>query len=413
MKHMLMILVDAFRYDYLSEKNTPFLYSISKKYPCHPLQPILGYSDSIRATIFTGVYPEDHNYWGFYKYSPYTSPFKFFKKLSFLDAFPESSIKRVFRFGISKTVCKFLAISRDYSELSVQNIPFSVIDSFDYSLKKSMFSDGVFGDFPTLFDKLKENEIKFAYTDSSKFGWSYYFSSSEKVQDKLLAFISNLSQDTQFIFVYLHHLDHFAHRHGTNSDIFLNELKSVDKTIGLIINECKNKYNDLDIILFSDHGMADTTDFINFEWLKKEEGFGKDFLFVFDSTMVRLWYFNDKGKNIKNKFKELGYGHFLSKTEKEELHINFTHRDYGEDIYLLKPGYSIFPNFVSWLIPYAMHAYHPLEESQKGIAMFMGSELGNIKRDNEPVHLIEFMPTVLDYFNLEVPLMCTSKSLMR
>jgi hypothetical protein len=413
MKNLLVILIDAFRYDYLSSEDTPFLHSIARKNPCLPLQPILGYSDSIRATIFTGVYPEDHNYWGFYKYSPETSPFRFFKRLSPLDAFPDCFIKRGFRFGISKTICKLLAKSKGYSELNIQNIPFGVIDFFDYTLKNSMFSEGVFGDFPTIFDILKNNEVKSAHIDSSKFGWSNYFSSIKKVQDQLLSFISNLGDDVQFIFVYLHHLDHFAHRHNTKSQEFMNELKCVDETTGLIVNEFKNKHSDGNIVIFSDHGMADTTDFVNFEWLKKEDGFGKDFLFVLDSTMVRLWYFNDKGKEIKNKFNELDYGSFLSEIDKDELHINFAHRFYGEDIYLLKPGYSIFPNFVSWLIPYAMHAYHPREDSQTGIAMFMGEELQKINKDREPVQLIEFMPTIMDYFDIDIPETCRGVSLLR
>ena len=76
MNRLLVLFIDAFRYDYLSEERTPFLYSMSKNGFCAPLTPILGYSDVIDATIFTSVYPEDHGYWIMHKYSPENSPFR-------------------------------------------------------------------------------------------------------------------------------------------------------------------------------------------------------------------------------------------------------------------------------------------------------------------------------------------------
>lgn len=413
MKHLIVILIDAFRHDYLSEEFTPFLHSLSKKNYCFPLKPILGYSDSIRATIFTGVYPEDHNYWIMYKYAPETSPFKIFKKLSFLDHMPENFIKRGFRFSLSSSLCKVMAKAEGYSEFSIQNIPFRIIDSFDYTLKKSMFSTGVFNGFPTFFDILRDAGIRYSYIDSSKVGWKYYFASSTKFQKKLLGVMDNLPQDIQLIFVYLHHLDHFAHRNGTTSAEFLKELKRVDKSVELIVKKAKNIFGDVDTIIFSDHGMADATDFVSFEWLKKEDGFGRDFLFFLDSTMVRLWYLNEKGRRIREKIETFDCGRFLTEKDKKELRINFKHRYYGDDIFLLNPPCNIFPNFVSWLIPYAMHAYHPEEKSQTGIAMFTGVKFEKIKRNREPVHLIEFMPTILDYFDLEVPQKCRGKSLLK
>ena len=81
MTKVLAILIDGFRHDYISQEDTPFLYGLNKNHPAPPLRPILGYSDSIRATIFSGVYPNKHNYWMGYKYSPESSPFGFFNKL--------------------------------------------------------------------------------------------------------------------------------------------------------------------------------------------------------------------------------------------------------------------------------------------------------------------------------------------
>jgi hypothetical protein len=128
--------------------------------------------------------------------------------------------------------------------------------------------------------------------------------------------------------------------------------------------------------------------------------------------MVRLWYFNEKAKKIRDKIEALEYGRFLSEKDKKELKINFRHRYYGDDIFLISPPHNIFPNFVSWIKPHAMHAYHPKEKSQTGMTMLIG-ESEKIKRERGSVCLVEFMPTILDYFNLMAPKTCKGKSLLR
>ncbi len=51
---LVVFLVDAFRHDFLSEDVTPHLAALAASGLRRPLKPILGYSDAIRATFFTG-----------------------------------------------------------------------------------------------------------------------------------------------------------------------------------------------------------------------------------------------------------------------------------------------------------------------------------------------------------------------
>ncbi|MBA7479587.1 hypothetical protein ES707_15021 [subsurface metagenome] len=225
MKRLLIIYIDAFRYDYLSEKSTPFLYSLSRNGFYAPLKPILGYTDAIKATIFTGVYPREHGYWIMYKYSPETSPFKIFKHLRFIDRVPSNFTISGIKFVLSATICKLLARIHSYSELSTHNIPFSIIDSFDYTLKNSMVCRNAFHGFPTFFETLAVNSIKYSYIDCSKFGLRARFGSSTRVRKKLTKILEEVGQDTQLLFIYLHQLDNFAHRYGISSAKFSAELK--------------------------------------------------------------------------------------------------------------------------------------------------------------------------------------------
>ncbi len=50
------------------------------------MRPLLGYSDSIRAAIFTGRYPDETGYWMEYCYRPGSTPLAPYARLSALDA---------------------------------------------------------------------------------------------------------------------------------------------------------------------------------------------------------------------------------------------------------------------------------------------------------------------------------------
>ncbi len=403
MKRMLAILVDALRYDYLSEKYTPFLCSVCKQGFYAPLRPILGFSDAIRVTIFTGTYPNVHDYWIMYRYCPERSPFKMFKALKFIDYIPVGLLKRGLKLVLSATLCKILGKIYDYHELSIRNIPFNIIHFFDFTSKRSILFPKVLKGLPTLFDVLSGHDVKFTYLDSTK------------LRGRLLRDLKMLDPDVQVVIVYLHYLDYAAHRHGLNSPHFWVQVKNMDETVKSIVNSAKQRFGDkLDVIIFSDHGMIETTEFLNFERFMRHKKFGEEFLFFLDSTMVRLWYLNPEAKEeVRGLFNNMGYGAFLSEEERKKLVINFNHRYYGDDIYLLKPGFSIFPNFISWLKPKAMHAYHPKYDHQLGIAIFSGEELGSVDQDIKLIELVDIMPTILDVLGLEIPATCEGKSLLR
>jgi len=412
MNRLLVLFIDAFRYDYLSEERTPFLYSMSKNGFCAPLKPILGYSDAIDATIFTGVYPQDHGYWIKYKYSPETSPLGIFKYLRFIDHLPSSFVVRGVKFVLSATICRLLAKAHGYSALSTHNIPFSAIGFFDYTLKKSMLSQGAFDNFPTFFDILREYGIKYSFIDCSNFSIVARFGSSVRSRKRLATVLERIEPDTQLIFIYLHQLDNFAHRCGINSAKFLEELVNVDRSIELIVDRARQRFgDDLPTIIVSDHGMADTKNFVRLGQFIHDKGFGKDYLFCSDSTMIRLWYLNpNKRRDIRKRFADLKCGSFLSEKEKRELKINFNHRYYGDDIYLLNTDYSIFPNFFSWLRPHAMHAYHPEDKTQLGFAILWGAGLG--VPINREVRLVDLAPTILDVLGVSAPPQYRGESLL-
>src|SRR6266571_5892348 len=208
MPRVIAILVDALRYDYVNEEDTPFMHELALAGTMLPLKPILGYSDSIRATIFTGTYPDRHGYWMSYRYSPETSPFKAFTVLRPIDHVPSDLIRRGTKFLLTSTLCKLLAKIRGYSSLHLHNIPFSIIDRFDATLQKSMLDENPFPNYPTLFDVLRESKIPFAYVDSSV------------LRRRTLDVVDKVGPETEFVMVYLHYVDEASHWYGLDSATF-------------------------------------------------------------------------------------------------------------------------------------------------------------------------------------------------
>ncbi len=406
MKNLIVILVDAFRFDYLGD--APFLTSLGKEGWISPLKPILGYSDAIRATVFTGTNPDVNNYWMSIRYSPETSPFRSLKSMRFIDNIPSDFIKRGLRFTYD-IAGKPAEKKRGYG-LNTHVIPFKVIDKFDVVMRKSMLAPGAFGVIPSIFDVFRDNKVPFTYITNPR-PTPFHSLNALYGTDKLVRTVAGLP-DYNVVWIYMDYLDAYAHRHAVGPDM-KDAVREVDRTLEQIVTGLQKKMNDSSVIIFSDHGMAQTKEFINFNELTSHEDYGKEFLCFLDSTMVRIWYLNPKVQpEIRAYMNSKPYGHFLSQTEKLDLGIAFKNRFYGDDIYLIGSDYSIFPNYMSFIKPLAMHAYHPDIASQAGIFLMAGKDIP-LDRISGLVRQKDIMPTALEIMGLPAPTTCQGISIIK
>jgi len=382
-KKIVCIFVDALRNDFITSEKMPFLSSLVEKYGLNEVETILGYSDAIESSIFTGTYPDKHGYWMKYWYDPENSPFKddIFKILKVIDKIPNPKIRSGINYLLHYTLYEWYSKRKGYSELSTGNIPYNLIKKFDYTRKKSLIDKNVF-EIKTLFDILRKNGMDFFYNRS--------------IRKKNLQRFDNVNLGI----IYLSDIDFSAHQYGIYDEKFIKYLRRTDEKIEKIYNFVSKNYSNVDICIFSDHGMAEVNDILNFDALFDEKGFEDRFLFVLDGTMLRFWYFDEEIKEyIRQSFSKRDYGHFLAEKEKKELRIDFNHKRYGDDIFLLNQGHAIYPNFLSWDKPEAMHAYHPRNEEQNGIFL-INKEMNNKKK---MMKIIDIMPTILDSLELEKP----------
>jgi Type I phosphodiesterase / nucleotide pyrophosphatase len=370
---LLCFLIDAFRHDYLDTRETPFLAEVASAGTSRPLRTILGYSDSIRATAFTGAYPDELGYWMEYRFRPGGDPFRPFSSLGALDRIPSDLALRAMKLGVSRTVMPRLARSRGYQTLDLRHIPFGAMRFFDYTLREPMTSYGSLA-LPTFFDRLTEAGRRWSYLDSSKVG-------ARGISDGLGA----ADPSAALLFVYLHHIDMASHLHGIDSLRFRSVVRQTDDRVRQITSSVRHRFGDVDVLLFSDHGMSRARAFRSLPELRRHPGFGRSFCFALDATMVRLWYLDDRDA-LRDELRAIVSsklpGKFLEREDRRALHVDFSGRDYGDDIFLVDPGVIIFPNFHSYLRPKAMHAYHPDDPDQRGIlvvsdgAVDLGEEAG-------------------------------------
>jgi hypothetical protein len=141
----------------------------------------------------------------------------------------------------------------------------------------------------------------------------------------------------------------------------------------------RGRLGGLEVAVFSDHGMSPVDRVVGYPTLWRHPAFPERFCFALDATMVRLW-FEDASRDLRDEVRALVSrdvsGRFLSRSELQGLHLDFEGRLYGDEIFLLEPRTAIFPNFHSLLKPKAMHAYHPDDSEQQGIALGLPSRDG-------------------------------------
>jgi hypothetical protein len=382
---LLVFLVDAFRHDFLSEDITPVLAELAEAGVRRPLKPILGYSDAIRATVFTGRLPDETGYWMEYCYRPSTSPWKGLSRFAPVDRMPSDLARRGLKMATSATAMRYLARQRGVPHLSLRNMPFKALDKFDFTLDKPMTAPGALG-YPSIFDKCAATGRPWAYLDASR----------ARRGNDLVAQIDGVPDDVGLIFVYLHQIDQAAHLLGLTSAVFWRRVRYTDGLVGRICGGVRRRFGDVTTLVFSDHGMSALSRQLGIPELTCHPAFPERFFVALDATMVRLWYLDEDERlrqELRDRVAARYPGHFLSAAELGAHHLRFTSRLYGDDIYLLPPGVAIFPNFHSFIKPKAMHAYDPADQDQWGI--FIGPAAA-APLVSDPVDLTEVTRLVMD-----------------
>jgi predicted AlkP superfamily pyrophosphatase or phosphodiesterase len=203
-----------------------------------------------------------------------------------------------------------------------------------------------------IFDFLQMRDITYHVSDPLR-------SEAENLQGLLTAV---KTECIDFAFVYWPDLDGLLHRVGNRSLAIPLKLRVYEQWIERLLDEASEHYEEVRLYIFSDHGMANCDELLDLKAridalpVRME----KDYAVVYDSTMARFWFFNDKSRGlIADALRQVPQGRIVPDHELARLHCLFPDRYFGEMIFLVKEGVLIVPSHMGERPIRAMHGYHP------------------------------------------------------
>lgn len=339
----LFVFVDACGWEII--KDDPFV----QEHAPHrrPLRSVFGYSSACIPSILSGRYPVEHRNWSYFVYDPKGSPFQSLRWLQWLpNAF--TGRRRVRRW-LSKFV-KHRLNFKGYFDL--YNIPFQYISLFDFTEKKSPLQPGGMNRGPNIFDWLVERQIPYHVSEPAR-----------GEEGNLQALVQDIEAESiDFAFLYWPDLDGLMHRVGNNAPDVPVALRAYEQKISRLMAAAREHYQEVRLYVFSDHGMANCDKHLDLRAKIDALGFtfGEDYSVVYDSTMARFWFFNDRARaTITLCLEGVPEGEILSDAELTDLGTLFTDRYFGELIFLMEEGTLIVPSHMGERPIRAMHGYHP------------------------------------------------------
>jgi len=342
----LFIFIDACGWEIIRER--PFARSFAPHRK--RLESVFGYSSACVPSIVSGAWPVEHRNWCYFVYDPQNSPFKPLRHLRWLPG-PITS-RRIFRRWLSKFVKTHLKF-RGYFDL--YNMPFEHLPLFDFSEKKNPLQAGGMNRGANIFDFLEIRNIPYHVSNPAK-------AEAENLA-KLTAEIA--AEQIDFAFVYWPELDGLLHMAGNRAPSVGAKLQVYEEWMQNLLVMARQHYRNIRLYIFSDHGMANCEEYSD---LKKQIGalglkMGQDYAAVYDSTMARFWFFNQRARQaIVQRLEQAPEGRIISDAELDQMHTLFPDRYFGELIFLVREGVLIVPSHMGERPIRAMHGYHPADK---------------------------------------------------
>lgn len=355
----LFVFIDACGWEII--KNDPFAGALAPTR--RRLESVFGYSSACVPSILSGRWPVEHRNWSYFVYDPKRSPFWWLRPLQWLPTALTS--RRIFRRWLSKLVKAQLGF-RGYFDL--YNIPFRHISLFDFSEKKSPLVPEGMNQGANIFDFLKLKGIPYHVSDPARTELDNLDSLMQAVRTEAI----------DFAFVYWPDLDGLLHRVGNRSLEVPIKLRVYEQRLERLLDVVKEHYDEVRLYVFSDHGMANCDELLDLRSQIEELPlrFGRDYAVVYDSTMARFWFFNERAREeITARLNNVSQGRIVPDSELRELGCLFPDRYFGELIFLVREGVLIVPSHMGERPIRAMHGYHPYEKHSYASLLTNQSEI--------------------------------------
>lgn len=385
------ILLDAFRHDYISKANTPFLWNCAESgsYIQHVI-PSYGFCE--RTEILTGQKPDESGFFTAIGFDPKNSPYKNIKYLQtagFIEQYIPGHIKiplmskDVFPRQIFRRIISKLFLRKHNIKMSPYQIPFAFLPFFNLTedkidhREKNAFSSA------SILQLLEQKGKKYFYDSFTALGLPQNGSDDDRMQ---LALENAANKNTELFLIYISLPDALGHKYGPDSTELKQACKELDHKLKKFTKEFAHDKEDVRFIFVGDHGMIPVTKSVNIHKeinkLAKELKlvYKKDYIFFLDSTMLRIWFTSDlANKNFTNALRKsqllIETGFFMDEAFALKYHLPWKDKRYGDIIWLANKGVLVNPDFFHNhdYVPKGMHGYDPNCPESHGMCIIYNS----------------------------------------
>jgi hypothetical protein len=310
---------------------------------------ILGFSSGALPTAFSGRPPREHGRWLMYRLAgAEPTPFAGFGALRMLPA----RLRHSWR--LTQWLTSAVARRGVRGYFNLYEVPPDELERFDLAEKADIFAPGGLP-VETLWDTLAKRGVRWR-------SWNWRTPEAQALAEALVRIREG---DEDFLFAYTADLDSTLHHEGTAGDGVRACLDRYEGWIARAFDAAAQRGRPLWLYLCSDHGMVDVTETVDV--MARLAGLsvrrGRDYVGFFDSTMARFWWRTPGARDaVRAALAAEPRGRWLEEAELAREGADFPRHEYGEDIFLLRPGALLLPSFMGSSAVRAMHGYdaaHP------------------------------------------------------
>ena len=393
-KPVLAVFADGIGHDSIA--HMPFLRELNAT----AVEPVLGYSVTCHASMYTGVYPEDHDLFFIWQRSPETSPFKGLDRLEGLPFLDSKYVK----YAITRIQNKRYGHRGYFGIPRIEHLPYKYWPQMDVAEKKFWSDPDYLAPLQTLFDLARAKGLKTEVIGMDK----------TLCQESLFVDRQRIPDNKDWVYLFMGDIDYFTHRHSKESSLLTAQLRRIDDVVRKKYEEMTEKYADFDFVMWSDHGHVTVHERIDLYELFRS--FGKDlndYLHAIEATMARFWFDNPSDQDeVEAILSSLGAGHVLTTDLSEKYRVRMKDNRFG-DLYYLLDGGKMFSKTIwgdtDWAV--SMHGYAPDWQNYQA-TMITNFETDPPCRGQSP-DLTHVFSTLADCLGLPIPSYVDSPSLKK
>ena len=242
------------------------------------------------------------------------------------------------------------------------------------------------------------NGHKISYT---KAPFNSRISEKEKISQILSWLDLPEEQRPRLIMSWWHGADSKAHNLGPDHDSVTNQIKKQDKLLLSLIEEIKSRglWGETTLIVVSDHGMSEISNFINIKSLLKHESIAAK---ISLGPAVGHIFLNNID-DIDRAIRVLKKNKKLKVYKKDDLPLKLgIHETRSGDIVVTTPAPNMLVSRNNSNLPKGMHGYDPaINKEMNGI--FYAYGYGVTHKSIDTVHQLDIAPTIANLLRMQVP----------